>query len=69
MMYKTINNMLIELYVNPAQNRDWRERKAAARRDKTKKLRGDWEDYGRPRVMPLDKFAFFGTVGNVFTSD
>ena len=59
MMHETINNMLIELYANLAQTEIEKKEKRQREGIEQKRLRGDWDDYGRPRVMPLDKFAFY----------
>ena len=59
MMHETINNMLIELYANLAQTEMEKKEKRQREGIEQKRLRGDWDDYGRPRVMPLDKFAFY----------
>lgn len=57
MMLETINNMMLELYASMAQaeleKKEKRQREGIA----AKKLRGDWSDYGRPRVMDFDKFC------------
>lgn len=50
MIMETINNMLIEMYAAMAQaemeKREKRQREGIA----AKKARGEWDDYGRPRV-------------------
>lgn len=57
MMLETINNMMIELYASMAQveveKREKRQREGIAQ----KKARGEWDDYGRPRVMTLEEFS------------
>ncbi|WP_391510046.1 recombinase family protein [Clostridium botulinum] len=57
MIMETINNMLIEMYASFAQaeleKKEKRQREGIA----AKKARGEWEDYGRPRVLNFDKFC------------
>lgn len=57
MIMETINNMLIEMYASFAQaeleKKEKRQREGIA----AKKARGEWEDYGRPRVLDFDKFS------------
>ncbi|MEG1256623.1 recombinase family protein [Clostridium sp.] len=57
MMMETINNMLIEMYASFAhaemEKRAKRQREGIA----AKKTRGEWTDYGRPRVLDLDTFS------------
>ena len=57
MILETINNMLIELYATMAQAEIEKKEKRQREGIETKKLRGEWDDYGRPAVMSLDKFA------------
>lgn len=56
MLMETINNMLIELYAAIAESelkkKEKRQREGIAK----KKDRGEWEDYGRPRVLNIDDF-------------
>jgi DNA invertase Pin-like site-specific DNA recombinase len=40
-----------------AQQELGRKQKRASEGIEAKKVRGDWDDYGRPRKMPLDEFA------------
>lgn len=57
LIMETINNMLVEMYASFAQaelqKRDKRQREGI----EAKKARGEWEDYGRPRKLDLDKFS------------
>ena len=57
MLMETINNMLIELYAAMAQAEIEKKEKRQREGIEAKKARGEWEDYGRPRVMSLDEFA------------
>ena len=56
MMMETINNMMIELYASMAQAEIEKKEKRQREGIEAKKARGEWEDYGRPRVMSLDYF-------------
>lgn len=57
MMMETINNMLTEVYAVFAQleieKKEKRQREGIA----AKKLRGEWDDYGRPAAMDYKLFA------------
>lgn len=57
MMMETINNMLIEMYVSFAHAE--MEKRATRQREgiNAKKARGDWDDFGRPRVIDFNKFS------------
>lgn len=57
MMMETINNMLIEMYVSFAHAEMEKRTKRQSEGIKAKKDRGEWEDYGRPRVMDFDRFV------------
>ena len=57
MMLETINNMMIELYASMAQAELEKKEKRQREGIEAKKARGEWSDYGRPRVMPLNEFA------------
>lgn len=57
MIMETINNMLIELYATMAQAEIEKKEKRQQEGFQAKKDRGEWEDYGRPRVMTLDEFS------------
>lgn len=57
MMMETINNMMIELYASMAQAEIEKKEKRQREGIEAKKARGEWGDYGRPRIMTLDKFS------------
>ena len=57
MMLETINNMMIELYASMAQAEIEKKEKRQREGIEAKKARGEWDDYGRPRVMSLEEFA------------
>ena len=57
MMLETINNMMIELYASMAQAEIEKKEKRQREGIEAKKARGEWDDYGRPRVMDLEEFA------------
>ena len=57
MMMETINNMMIELYASMAQAEIEKKEKRQRERIEAKKARGEWGDYGRPRIMTLDEFS------------
>ena len=54
---ETINNMLIELYAAMAQAEIEKKEKRQREGIDSKKARGEWDDYGRPAVMPIDEFS------------
>lgn len=56
MMLETINNMMIELYASMAQAEIEKKEKRQREGIEAKKARGEWDDYGRPRIMDLDRF-------------
>ena len=56
MILETINNMLIELYAAMAQAEIEKKEKRQREGIETKKLRGEWDDYGRPPVMSVEDF-------------
>lgn len=57
MMMETINNMLIEMYAVFAQLEIEKKEKRQKEGIATKKLRGEWDDYGRPAAMDFRLFA------------
>ena len=57
MMLETINNMMIELYASMAQAEVEKREKRQREGIDAKKARGDWDNYGRPRVMDLETFS------------
>ena len=56
-MMDTINNMLIEMYASFAHAEMEKRATRQSQGIEAKKARGDWDDYGRPRLLPFDKFA------------
>lgn len=56
LMIETINNILIELYASLAQAEMEKKEKRQKEGIEAKKLRGEWEDYGRPHAMEQEKF-------------
>lgn len=57
MIMETINNMLIELYATMAEAEMEKKEKRQREGIQAKKDRGEWDDYGRPRVMSLADFT------------
>ena len=57
MIMETINNMLIELYATMAQAEIEKKEKRQREGIEAKKARGEWDDYGRPRVMSIKDFS------------
>ena len=57
MILEAINNMLIEMYAVFAQAEVDKKTIQQRKGIQSMKDRGDWERYGRPRVMSLEKFA------------
>ncbi len=57
MMMETINNMMIELYASMAQAEIEKREKRQREGIEAKKARGEWEEYGRHRVMSLEEFS------------
>lgn len=55
LMMETINNMLVEMYAVLAQAEIEKKEKRQREGIAAKKLRGEWDDYGRPSVMSHDK--------------
>lgn len=56
MLLETVNNMLIEMYATFAQAEMEKREKRQREGIKEMKERGDWERYGRPRVMQQQEF-------------
>ena len=50
MLLETVNNMLIELYAAMAQAEIEKKEKRQKEGIEAKKMRGDWENYGRPKL-------------------
>lgn len=59
MIMETINNMLIEMYASFAHAEMEKRSKRQREGIEAKKARGEWEDYGRPRVLDFDKFTSY----------
>ncbi len=57
MLMETVNSMLIELYAAMAQAEIEKKEKRQHEGIEAKKLRGDWDNYGRPAVMSDEIFA------------
>lgn len=57
LIMETINNMLVELYAAMAQAEIEKKEKRQQEGIKAKKLRGEWDDYGRPAVISMVVFA------------
>ena len=57
MMMETINNMMIELYASMAQAEIEKKEKRQREGIEAKKARGEWDEYGRHRVMSLEEFS------------
>ena len=63
LMMETINNMMLELYASMAQAEIEKKEKRQREGIEMKKLRGEWDDYGRPAAIGEDKFdAAFSKV-------
>ena len=56
MMLETINNTMLELYASMAQAELEKKEKRQREGIEAKKLRGEWDDYGRPSVMKQETF-------------
>lgn len=57
MVVETINQLVIDLYSMQAQVEVERKEKRQREGIQAKKERGDWGDYGRPRVIDKNTFA------------
>ena len=56
MIMETVDNMLIELYATMAQAEIEKKEKRQKEGIQAKKERGEWDDYGRPSFISIDKF-------------
>lgn len=56
LMIETINNVLIEIYASLAQAEMEKKEKRQREGMEAKKLRGEWDEVGRPRVIEPEKF-------------
>lgn len=52
----TINNMMIELYASMAQAEMEKKEKRQKEGMEAKRLRGEWDEVGRPRAIEQEKF-------------
>ena len=57
LMMETVNNMMLELYASMAEAELEKKTKRIEEGLAMKKLRGEWDDYGRPPVIKEDEFA------------
>lgn len=57
MVLSCINDMLISFYDLMARTELKRKHKRQSEGIERKKARGEWDDYGRPRIMSADNFA------------
>ena len=67
MMIETINNMMIELYASMAEAEMKKKEKRQREGIETKKLRGEWDDYGRPAA--IDQGVFDQAFQRVFKGE
>lgn len=56
LMIETINNVLIEIYASLAQAEMEKKEKRQREGMEAKKLRGEWDEVGRPRAIEQEKF-------------
>ncbi len=56
LMMETINNMMLELYASIAESEIRRKEKRVREGIAMKKLRGEWDDYGRPPAIKEEVF-------------
>lgn len=56
LMMDCINNMMLELYASIAQAELEKKEKRQREGIEAKRLRGEWDDYGRPKKMKLSDF-------------
>ena len=52
-----VNNMMIELYAAMAQAEIEKKEKRQREGIEAKKARGEWENYGRPKIIDFKKFS------------
>ena len=69
LMMETINNMMLELYASMAQAEIEKKEKRQREGIEMKKLRGEWDDYGRPAAIEEDEFdvAFSKVIAGEIT--
>ena len=56
MMLETINNMMLELYASMAQAELEKKEKRQKEGMEAKRLRGEWDEVGRPRAIEQERF-------------
>ena len=56
MMLETINNLMLELYASMAQAELEKKEKRQKEGMEAKRLRGEWDEVGRPRAIEQEKF-------------
>lgn len=56
MMIETINSVLIEIYASLAQAEMEKKEKRQREGMEAKRLRGEWDEVGRPRAIEQEKF-------------
>ncbi len=59
MFIEMITNMIIELYASLAHAEMLKKKKRQQEGLEAKKLRGEWDEMGRPRKVPLDVFGLY----------
>lgn len=57
MMLEMINNMMLELYASLAHAEILKKEKRQREGIAAKKARGDWDNYGRPRLIDFKEFS------------
>lgn len=57
MLMDAVNNMMIELYAAMAQAEIEKKEKRQREGIEAKKARGDWDNYGRPKIIDFKKFS------------
>lgn len=57
LVMETVNQLIIEIYSMQAQTELERKEKRQREGIAAKKARGEWDDYGRPRIMTKEEFA------------
>jgi len=55
-MAETISNIMVDLYTSLAEAEMHKREKRQREGIEQKRLRGDWDSYGRPRAMDAEKF-------------
>ena len=57
LMMETINNMMLELYASISESEIQKKEKRQREGIAMKKLRGEWDDYGRPPAIKEEEFV------------